>query len=124
MDIDAARLMELIQPLIVWSDERNEEHVRLRAPDGGEADLYGVGEDASVLLFTRWCLGDICELTAKLARELHMVIVPPDRPVRSSLSGSARTCPRTWRQRRLFVRTGIDLQRIIDPASLGEVTQT
>jgi len=40
-EIDASRLMEMIQPLIAWREEEHD-HVRLRATDGGEADLYGV----------------------------------------------------------------------------------
>lgn len=124
VDIDAARLMELIQPLIIWSDERDEEHVRLRAPDGGEADLYGVGEDASVLLFSRWRFGDVCELTAKLARELDMVIVPPDRPVMIIAERQRAHLPEDMAAEAVVVRTGADPQRIIDPASLGEATET
>ncbi|HEX8859474.1 MAG TPA: hypothetical protein VGC06_10380 [Actinomycetes bacterium] len=123
VDIDAARLMELIQPLIVWSDE-DFGYVQLRAPDGYEAELYGAGEDASVLVFTRWCFGDICELTTKLARELDMVIVPPDRPVMIIAERQRAHLPQDMAAEAVVVRTGIDLQRIIDPASLGEVTQT
>jgi hypothetical protein len=123
VDIDAARLMELIQPLIVWSDEEFD-HVQLRAPDGYEADLYGAGEDASVLLFSHWCFGDICEMTAKLARELDMVIVPPDRPVMIIDERQRAHLPQEMTAKAVVVRTGTDIQRIIDPASLGEAADT
>jgi len=56
MDIDASRLMEMIQPLIVWREEEHD-YVRLRAADGGEADLYGVCEDATTLMFSHWSGG-------------------------------------------------------------------
>ena len=123
VDIDAARLMEIIQPLIVGRDEAYE-YVRLRAADGGEVDLYGVGEDAATLMFSHWCFGDICELTAKLARELDMVIVPPDRPVMIIAERQRAHLPKEMVAEAAVVRTGVDIQRIIDPASLGEAAET
>jgi hypothetical protein len=123
VDIDAARLMEMLQPLIAWTEEEFD-YARLRAADGGEADLYGVCEDASVLLFSRWCFGDICELTAKLARELDMVIVPPDRPVMIIDERQRAHLPPEMAAEAVVVRTGTDIQRMIDPASLGEAAET
>ena len=123
IDIDAARLMEMIQPLIVWREEEFD-YARLRAADGGEADLYGVGEDAATLMFSRWCFGDICELTAKLARELDMVIVPPDRPVMIIDERQRAHLPKEMAAEAVVVRTGTDIQRMINPASLGEAGET
>jgi hypothetical protein len=123
MDIDAARLMEMIQPLIVWREEEFD-YVRLRATDGGEADLYGVCEDAAALMFSHWSWGDICELMAKLARELDMVVVPPDRPVMIIAERQRVYLPKEIAAEAVVVRTGIDIQRVINPASLGEAAQT
>jgi hypothetical protein len=123
VDIDAARLMEMIQPLIVWREEEHE-YARLRTPDGGEADLYGVGEDAATLLFSRWSFGDICDLTAKLARELDMVIVPPDRPVMIIDERQRAHLPRDMAAEAVVVRAGTDIQRMIDPASLDETAES
>jgi hypothetical protein len=123
MDIDPARLMELIQPLIASREEKHS-YVRLRAPDGGEADLYGVGEDAATLMFSHWSRGDICELMAKLARELDMVIVPPDRPAMIIDERQRAHLPEEFIAEAVVVRTGIGIQRVINPASLGEATET
>ena len=118
VDIDAARLMDMLQPLIVGTEEEFD-YVRLRAADSGEADLYGVSEDAATLMFSHWCFGDICELTAKLARELDMVIVPPDRPAMIIDERQRAHLPQEMVAEAVVVRTGTDIQRIIDPASLG-----
>jgi hypothetical protein len=123
MDIDAARLMEMIQPLIVCREEEFD-YVRLRATDGGEADLYGVCEDAATLMFSHWSGGDICELMAKLARELDMVVVPPDRPVMIIAERQRAHLPKEMAAEAVVVRTGIDIQRVINPVSLGEAAQT
>ena len=123
IDIDAARLMEIIQPLIVWTEEEHQ-YARLRAADGGEADLYGVGEDATTLMFSHWSFGDICDLTAKLARELDMVIVPPDRPVMIIDERQRAHLPKEMAAEAVVVRRGTDIQRMINPASLGEAGET
>jgi hypothetical protein len=123
MDIDAARLMEMIEPLTVWREEEHE-YVRLRAPDGGEADVYGVGENAGTLMFSHWSWGDICDLMAKLARELDMVIVPPDRQVMIIDERQRAHLPKEMAAEAVVVRRGIDLQRMINPASLGEAAET
>jgi hypothetical protein len=123
MDIDAARLMELIQPLIVWSDHEHD-CVGLRAADGGEADLYGVCEDAAALMFSHWSWGNICELMAKLAWELDMVIVPGDRPVMLIDERQRAHLPEEeFIAEAVVVRTGLDIQRVINPASLGEAAE-
>jgi hypothetical protein len=123
MDIDAARLMEMIQPLIVWRDEEHD-CVGLRTADGGEADLYGVGEDAATLMFSHWSWGDICDLMAKLARELDMVIVPPDRLAMLIDERQRAHLPEEFMAEAVVVRTGIDIQRVINPASLAEAAET
>jgi hypothetical protein len=121
--IDAARLLEMIQPLILWRQQEFD-YVRVRAADGGEADLYGVCEDAATLMFDHWSWGGICELMAKLAWELDMIIVPPDRPVMIIAERQRPHLPKDLAVEAVVVRTGIDIQRVINPASLGEAAET
>jgi len=123
MDIDASRLVEMIQPLIVWREEEHD-YARLRVADGGEADLYGVGEDAATLMFSHWSGGDICELMAKLARELDMVIVPPDRPVMIIAERQRAHLPKEMAAEAVVVRTGIDIQQMINPGGLDDAAES
>jgi hypothetical protein len=117
-DIDAARLAVMLRPLILTRDEQYD-YVRLRAPDGGEADLYGVGEDTASLLFSRWSWGDICELMAGLALELDMTILPPDRPAMIVDERQRAELPREMAAEAVVVRSGVDIQRVINPTSPG-----
>lgn len=118
-DIDAGRVMSLVEPLII---SRSAEHgyARLRAADGGEADIYGVGEETASLMFSRWAWGGICDLMANLARELDMVIMPPDRPVMIISEQQRAHLPEEFVIEATVVHTGIDIQRVINPTSLGE----
>jgi hypothetical protein len=112
-DIDAGRLMSLVEPLIV---HRAENFARVRAADGGEADLYGVDENAATLMFSHWSWGGICDLMADLARELDMVIVPPDRPAMIAAERQRAHLPDEFTAEATVVRTGADIQRVINPA--------
>jgi hypothetical protein len=89
----------------------------------GEADLYGVSEDASGLMFSHWSFGDICQLMASLAWELDMVVVPPDRPAMLVDERQRAHLPEELATEAVVVRTGVDIQQLINPASLGEAAQ-
>jgi hypothetical protein len=118
-DIDASHLMALVEPFIIRREEEHD-YVRLRAADGGEADLYGVGEPAASLMFSHWSWGDICDLMAKLGRELDMVIIPPDRPAMIAGEQQRPHLPEEFVSEAVVVRAGADIQRAIAPASMGE----
>lgn len=120
-DINASHLMPLVKPFII-SREEEHDYARLRAPDGGEADLYGVGEDADSLMFSRWSWGGICDLMANLARELDMVIIPPDRPAMIAGEQQRSHLPEEFVTEAVVVHTGVDIQRVINPTSLGEAS--
>lgn len=120
-DIDASHLMALVRPFII---SRSEEHdyARLRAADGGEADLYGVGDPGDSLMFSRWSWGGICDLMAKLTRELDMVIISPDRPAMIADEQQRFHLPEEFATEAVVVHTGVDIQRVINPTSLGEAS--
>lgn len=117
--VDGARLRELIEPLIVRGDEQHDQ-VTLRAADGGDARVYGVSDDPECVMFTHWSWGDICDLMADLARELGMAVVPPDRPTMITDERQRSDLPEDLRAEAVVVRAGIDVQRVINPTSLGE----
>ena len=61
---------------------------------------------------------------AQLARELDMAILPPDRPAMIVAERQRPHLPKELMTAAVVVRTGVDVQRVINPASLGEAAET
>jgi hypothetical protein len=118
-DINASHLMSLVGPFII-SESEEHDYARLRTADGGEADLYGVRDPGDSLMFSRWSWGGICDLMAKLARELDLVLIPPDRPAMIAREQQRSHLPEEFVTEAIVVHAGADIQRVINPASLGE----
>ncbi|GIH24013.1 hypothetical protein Aph01nite_23230 [Acrocarpospora phusangensis] len=101
--VDGARLWELLQPCVY---EKNEDSVRIRTPDGGEADIHGRTEG---LMVTRFSAGEVTDLLVRLAHELDLVIMPQDLPALLVRESQRRHLPEDLAGDALVIETGADL---------------
>jgi hypothetical protein len=117
--IDGVRLKELLNPWIVDLDD-DFAYARLRMLDMGEADVYGVNKTNPFgCTFSRFSYGDVVDLMVRLAQELDMVIMPPDRPLMLTREEQRRHLPDGFAEEAILVHTGTDVQRVINPGSVS-----
>src|SRR5206468_1746955 len=73
-----AAIMRVLAPFVVDSDEQTN-FVRIRTPDGGEADIH-LGRTDDGFMANHFSPGEVLDLVFRAAAEADLVIMGPELP--------------------------------------------
>jgi hypothetical protein len=88
----------------------------VRAPDGGEADIYGDVTSGTFggFMISHFSPGDVLDLLAEFTIRAGAVILPQDGPAMMTAETQRQHLPDGFGDDAIVVRSGEDIQHVID----------
>jgi hypothetical protein len=112
--LDRTTLLAALKPFTV-SIEPAFNFLRLRTPDGGEADVYGAVGDGPCMgfAFSRFSAGEISDLIVAVAITTDTVVLLPGCPALVTQSEQVQHLPEDFPTQAVVVSTGKDFETVL-----------